>query len=161
MGSGCFKNSVHRPSQGPDLCLLKQALSCGCSCPNAQWTCSGRQEPPPQGPHFSWKEMPTEQFPLRPQPDPTGRFSPITLSPTGQVLCQSCLQRPLSPQGGHPSGVSVGMTEEKHDREMGYNTQEREAETARGQPQHLPPEYCCVVPGDKDLGMKGQEKPDA
>lgn len=53
------------------------------------------------------------------------------------------------------------MTEEKHDREMGYNTQEREAEAAGGQPQCLPPKYCCVVPGNKDLGMKAQEKPNA
>lgn len=53
------------------------------------------------------------------------------------------------------------MTGDKRDWEIGYNAPEGKADTAVGQPYCPPPEYCCVVPGDKGLGTKGQEKPNA
>lgn len=62
--------------------------TCRCSCPNAQWTLSGRWEKP-RGGRFSWKEMPAEEFSYDPSPDSTGPCAPTILSLRGQVLCQT------------------------------------------------------------------------
>lgn len=44
------------------------------------------------------------------------------------------------------------------DLEIVCNAPDREAD-AVSQPNSPPPERCCVVPGDKDPGTKGQQKP--
>lgn len=65
-----------------------QGQTCGCSCPNARWTRSGRREKP-RGARSSWKEMPAEEFSYDPSPDPTGPHAPTIPSLRGQVLCQT------------------------------------------------------------------------
>lgn len=125
--------------------------TCGCSCPNARRTRSGRRATPPgPGPGSAGRRCQQTGFPMAPA-RPHGPVCTTTPSLGGQVLCQT---RRVSRDpvclgwAARHAGLPAGRTGDKCGWQSGYNAPERE-EARRGSAPPPAPEYCCAVPGTR------------
>lgn len=127
--------------------------TCGCSCPNARRTRSGRQATPPgPGPGSAGRRCQQTGFPMAPAPTPRAR---VHHHPeprrAGSVPDKTCLQGPCLPGMGRPTR---GAARRQDWRQMRLAKWLQRTGEGGGTPWVGPtarPRVLLCGPGDKDL----------
>lgn len=134
--------------------------TCGCSCPNARRTRSGKRAMPPgPGARFSGKEVPADGFSYGPSPNPTGPRAPPPRASEGRFCARqdvspgtlSAWDGPPDTRGCPPAGLETNAVGKV------VTTHRRGRRHAVGRP-HRPPPSIAVRSRGQGLGARGQEE---